>query len=82
MAEPTTIFVVTYNFDFEESAYAFPDRAKAVAHVAETFECESTQDSPAFWREVFDNYGAGNWKGFAFYTLDPKTLAMKEADHG
>jgi hypothetical protein len=79
MTDLTLIYLVTYNFDYEESARAFRTRAEAVADIADTFECESEPDTPAFWQEVMDTYGAGNWKGFQFLTLDPATMAIKEA---
>lgn len=75
-----TIFVVTYNRDYQESAAAFNTREAAVADIANSFDCESEPDTESFWREVFDTYQASSWKGFQFLTLDTETLAMADAE--
>lgn len=74
------IYLVTYNYDYEETAYAFRTRAEAVADIAETFECESKPDTPEFWQEVNDNYASGDWKGLQFLTLDPATLKIQSVE--
>lgn len=72
------IYLITYNYDYEESVHAFPTREAAVDDIARTFECEEKPDTPAFWEEVMRNYSAGNWKGFQFVTLDPATLKVTD----
>jgi hypothetical protein len=77
--EPQLTYLVTYNNDFDESAYAFRTREEAVAHIAETFETECEPDTEAFWVEVTGNYAAtGDWKGFMFYSLDAGTMKITD----
>lgn len=72
------IWIITTNYDWEESIEAFRSREEAVAKIAEIFECEETPDTPDFWQEVQSNYDAGKWKGFQFVMLDPATLAITD----
>lgn len=75
-----TLYIATYNHDYEESAYAFTSRPAAVAHIAETFECEAEHDTPAFWQEVNETYGEGKWKGLMFFSLDTVSLKIKQEE--
>lgn len=76
----STIWIVTYNYDWNESTEAHATRDKAIKSIAENFECQAEPDTPAFWQEVMDNYEAGKWKGFQFITLNTETLAIDAAD--
>ena len=72
----TVLFIVTYNRDYEESAFAFASRPEAVAHIGETFECEAEPDTVEFWSEVSDTYQASSWKGLQLLALNTETLQI------
>jgi len=75
------IFIVSYNYDWDESIVAFFTRDEAIADIAETFGCFEKPDTTKFWEEVMSIYEVGKWKGFQFYKLDPGTCQMIDASN-
>jgi hypothetical protein len=74
--EERTLWVVTYNLDYEEWARTFRTRKEALDDIASEFglETDAAPDSEAWWAEIIEAYESDNWKGSALYKLDPETL--------
>jgi len=74
------LYLVNFNYDFNETAALFSTRAEMVAAVADSFEVETEErDTPGFWAEVHRNYDNGHWKGLNCLEIDTLKMTVRPA---
>lgn len=74
------IYLVHYNYDYDESLRSGRDLHAVLGHIRETFEVEVEICDKEFAQEVDLSYEGGNWKGFTLHALDPETAAVIPID--
>lgn len=72
-------YIVTLNYDYNETVHAFSTRAEAVDFIATEFELspEIERDSAEFWEAVCLAYQSDDWKGAQFLVVtsyDPPVI--------
>ena len=88
-AEMASLYLVTFNYDYNESAAVFRTRAEAVRAIADAFGLDGDDegnpypdqmlDTAEFWQDIMDLYENDDWKGFMVYKLDAETLEIDKS---